>query len=72
MNATNPGTTRKPSGDRRYAWYALAFIAAVVSALALGVPAGTVSVLALALACPLMMLVMMRGMHGDGDGRQHH
>jgi hypothetical protein len=32
-----------------------------------GVPAQTLLVAALVLACPLMMLVMMRGMHGAGD-----
>ena len=47
--------------------YAVAVAIAVVGALWLGVPVGTLGVLAVALACPLMMLVMMRGMHGGGD-----
>ena len=49
--------------------YAVAVAIAVVGALWLGVPVGTLGVLAVALACPLMMLVMMRGMHGGADHR---
>jgi hypothetical protein len=45
--------------------YAVAIAIAVVGALWVGVPAGTLAVLGIALACPVMMLVMMRGMHGD-------
>ena len=41
---------------------ALALVAAV--ALALGAPVGRLLPLALALACPLMMVLMMKGMHG--------
>ena len=41
---------------------------AVVVLFALGVSGGTLVVLGAALACPLMMLVMMRSMmHGEGQ-----
>jgi len=46
--------------------YAIALATAVVGALWLGVPVGTLVLLGLVLACPLMMLFMMRGMHSDG------
>jgi len=39
--------------------------AAAVLLVALGVSASTLGILAVALACPLMMLVMMRTMTGD-------
>jgi hypothetical protein len=32
-----------------------------------GVPASTLLVAGVLLACPVMMLVMMRGMHGDNQ-----
>ncbi|WP_218137773.1 DUF2933 domain-containing protein [Streptomyces sp. cf386] len=42
----------------------------MVGALALGVPAATLFLGAIALACPLMMIFMMRGMRGmHGGGR---
>lgn len=49
--------------------YAVAIAIAVVGALWVGVPVGTLAILAVALACPLMMMFMMGGMHGGGD---HH
>lgn len=49
--------------------YAVAVAIGVGGALWVGVPAGTLAVLAVALACPLMMMLMMGGMHGGGD---HH
>ena len=57
--------------------YAIAIAIAVVGALWLGVPASTIAVLGLVLACPLMMVFMMRGMHGGGQhdhdaGRTNH
>ena len=52
---------------RNYGLYAIAVAIAVVGALALGVPVSTLGFLALVLVCPLMMLFMMRGMHG-GNG----
>jgi hypothetical protein len=47
-------------------WYALALAAVVVAAFALGMPASMLAVLLVAMACPLMMMIMMGGMHGDG------
>lgn len=42
--------------------HAIAVAIAVVGALALGVPVGTLAIPGIALACPLMMFFMMRGM----------
>lgn len=53
--------------NRNYGLYAIALAVAVVGALWLGLPVGTLALLGLVLVCPLMMLFMMRGMHG-GDG----
>ncbi|WP_037773191.1 DUF2933 domain-containing protein [Streptomyces sclerotialus] len=50
-----------------YGLYAIALAIFMVGALALGVPASTLAVLAIVLVCPLMMLLMMRGMHGHQD-----
>ena len=47
-------------------WYALALAAIVVAAFALGMPASMLAVLLVAMACPLMMMFMMGGMHGGG------
>jgi hypothetical protein len=56
--------------DRNYGLYALAVAVLVVGALWLGLPVATLGLLAVALACPLMMFFMMKGMHGgDGDAR---
>ncbi len=54
-----------------YGLYAIALAIAVVGGLWLGVPVGTLVLLGLVLVCPLMMLFMMRGMHGGGDGHGH-
>jgi len=43
---------------------------AIVLLVALGVKASTLGLLAVVLACPLMMFVMMRGMMG-GHGADH-
>lgn len=51
---------------RNYGLYAIAGAIAFVGALWLGVPAATVLFAVVILACPLMMIFMMRGMHGDG------
>ena len=45
---------------------------AVVLLVALGVKASTLGILAVALACPLMMFVMMRTMMGDQSASSHH
>jgi len=44
---------------------------AVVLLVALGVKASTLGILAVALACPLMMFVMMRTMMGDQSKSSH-
>ena len=45
---------------------------AVVLLVALGVKASTLGILAVALACPLMMFVMMKTMMGDQSGSSNH
>ncbi|MEV0375938.1 DUF2933 domain-containing protein [Streptomyces sp. NPDC050636] len=53
-----------------YGLYALAV--ALVGALVLGLPVGSLIILAVVVACPLMMFLMMRGMTGGhGDEDQH-
>jgi Protein of unknown function (DUF2933) len=54
--------------SRNYAAYAIAVAIAFIGALWLGVPAGTLILLGLLVTCPLMMVLMMRGMHGDNQG----
>ncbi|MGW6396415.1 DUF2933 domain-containing protein [Streptomyces sp. NPDC055103] len=56
--------------QNQWGLYAIAVAIAVVGALALGVPVGTLAILGIALACPLMMFFMMRGMHDQG-GHDH-
>jgi hypothetical protein len=51
--------------------YAIAAATLVVGLVALGVPASTLLYGALALACPLMMMFMMGGMHGGHDPATH-
>ena len=51
--------------------YAIAVAILVVGLVAVGVPANTLLYGALALACPLMMVFMMGGMHG-GHGPAAH
>ncbi|MGD9527818.1 MAG: DUF2933 domain-containing protein [Pseudonocardia sp.] len=51
--------------------FAVAVAIAVVGALWLGMPVSTIAVLGLVLVCPLMMMLMMRGMHGGDEGRGH-
>lgn len=50
--------------------YAIALAILMAGLVALGVPAGALLVAAFVLACPLMMLFMMRPMHG-GESTQH-
>lgn len=50
-----------------YGLYAVAVAVVAVGALWAGVPVASLALLGLLLVCPLMMFVMMRGMHG-GDG----
>lgn len=59
-------------------WYAIALTAAIIGAVALGVPMSTLLLALVVLACPLMMMFMMGGGHGHGsdhdsrDTHQHH
>lgn len=48
--------------------YAIALAVLIVGLVYAGVPLGTLVVLPLILACPLMMMFMMRGMGGMGGG----
>jgi hypothetical protein len=48
--------------------YAIALSILVVGLVWVGVPAGTLLIGGLVLACPLMMFVMMRGMQGHQSG----
>ena len=57
--------------NRNYGLYAVALAIVVVGALWLGLPLGTLALLGLVLVCPLMMIFMMRGMHG-GESDQHY
>ena len=53
--------------------YAVAGAILVVGLVWAGVPATTLLVLSFLLACPLMMIMMMRGMHGGAyAGHQGH
>jgi hypothetical protein len=54
-----------------YGLFAIAVAIAIVGAVWLGVPLSTLALLAIVLACPLMMMFMMRGMHG-GSSEHHH
>jgi Protein of unknown function (DUF2933) len=58
---------------KRQPWglYAIALAILVVGLVALGVPAQTLLFAALVLACPLMMIFMMSGMHGGHGGPDH-
>ena len=52
--------------------YAVALAVLIVGLAYAGVPLGTLLVLPLILACPLMMLFMMRGMGGMDHGGTNH
>jgi len=51
--------------------YAIALAVLIVGLVYAGVPLGTLVVLPLILACPLMMMFMMRGMGHGGAEHQH-
>ncbi|MGH2374543.1 MAG: DUF2933 domain-containing protein [bacterium] len=53
--------------ERKWLWLGGAVVGAG-GALALGVPLGTLLIVAAVLACPLMMLFGMRGMHQGAGG----
>jgi hypothetical protein len=68
----NTNMTRNPN----LGMFAVAAAIALVGALWLGVPAGTLAFVGIALICPLMMMLMMggmmHGMHGGGSTTQPH
>jgi hypothetical protein len=49
-------------------YYAIAAAILVVGLAAMGVPVTNLFYLGLIIICPLMVLLMMRGMHGGGNG----
>ena len=51
--------------------YAVAVAILVVGLVWAGVPASTLLIAGLVLVCPLMMLVMMRGMHGHESAQDN-
>ena len=59
---------------QRWGLYAVALAILIVGLVAVGVPASTLLIVSLVLVCPLMMFVMMRGMHGEGHSGHdlHH
>jgi choline-glycine betaine transporter len=59
--------------QRNYGMYALAAAIVVVGALMVGASLESLAGLALVAACPLMMIFMMKGMHGqDMHGGHSH
>lgn len=56
---------RTRATGRHYGLYGLVAAAAVVVAVGLGVPIGAIFILAVALMCPLMMLVMLHALRGS-------
>jgi hypothetical protein len=54
--------------SRNYGLHAVAVAIVIVGALVFGMSAGTLLLLGIALACPLMMIFMMHGMGGHGHG----
>ncbi|MGW3938545.1 MULTISPECIES: DUF2933 domain-containing protein [Streptomyces] len=56
---------------KNFAPYAIAAAILVVGLVALGAPLSTLLLLGIFVACPLMMMFMMRGMHGGGGHDQH-
>lgn len=58
---------------RQWGLYTVALAILIVGLVWVGVPASTLLIAGLILVCPLMMFLMMRGMHGgDMSGRQGH
>lgn len=58
--------------NRNYGLYAITTAFAFVGALALGMPVGTLALFGVVAICPLMMVFMMRSMHGMGGDDRHH
>jgi hypothetical protein len=57
--------------SKNLGWYSVALAIVVVGLLWAGLPPASLVWFALVLACPLMMFLMMRGMHG-GDNHDDH
>lgn len=57
--------------SQQWGLFAVALALLIVGLVWLGVPASTLVFAAIALSCPLMMIVMMRGMHGGQSGHGH-
>jgi Protein of unknown function (DUF2933) len=55
--------------NQRYMRLAIGVVAAAIVLRVLGVGAGSLGLLAVVLACPLMMFFMMRSMGGMGGGK---
>ena len=53
-------------------YYAIAAAILIVGLAALGVPVNSLTYVGFIIICPLMMLFMMRGMHGGGNGGDTH
>jgi hypothetical protein len=60
------------SKHTNYGMYAVAAAILVVGLAAFDVPIGSFAAFGLLLACPLMMILMMRGMGGHGGGHGMH
>ncbi|GGY35734.1 DUF2933 domain-containing protein [Streptomyces djakartensis] len=60
------------SDKRNYGMYAIAVAIVVVGALMVGASLESLAWVALVAACPLMMIFMMRGMHGQGSMHGGH
>jgi hypothetical protein len=56
----------------QWSWYAVALAILVVGLVWVGVPANTLLLGAVLLACPVMMVYMMRGMRGEGQANHRH
>jgi hypothetical protein len=57
--------------NQRYLGAIVGIVVAVVMLRVVGVSLGSVGLLAIVLACPLMMFFMMRGMGGMQGGEDH-
>ena len=55
--------------SRNFGLYAVVLAIVVVGAVWAGLPVGTLAFLGLILVCPLMMFLMMRGMHGGQNSQ---
>ncbi|MFJ4843993.1 MULTISPECIES: hypothetical protein [unclassified Streptomyces] len=63
-----PGTPALPRSGRHWAVAAVLAALAVVVALSVGVPFAAVFILAVALMCPLLMMIMLHALRGPRRG----